>query len=133
MHQIFPVIFQHQRYLAKELNEVLAKHDLYHAQFTILYMLYEQQTLTLTAMWKYLNVEAPTVTRTVSRLEQIGYVQRVEGADKREKMVELTTLAKKEMPAIIEDIESFEQRMLSRLTTEEIDNLEQILKKMKGD
>lgn len=133
MHRIFPIIFQQQRYLVKELNEVLAQHDLHHAQFTILYLLRERGIMSLTAIWKYLNVEAPTVTRTVTRLEQMGYVQRVVGSDKREKMIELTAFATEKLPAIITDVESYEKKMLRHLHDADIESLEAILKKMKGD
>ena len=133
MHRIFPVFFQQQRYLVKELNETLAKHDLYHAQFTILYLLRENGTMSLTAIWKYLDVEAPTVTRTVTRLEQMGYVKRVEGVDKREKIIELTAFAHDKLPAIIEDVEQYERKMLRHLNDQDIAQLETILHKMKGD
>ena len=133
MHQIFPQFFQMQRYLAKELNDVLARHGLHHAQFTILFLLRERQSMSLTAIWKYLNVEAPTVTRTVTRLEQMGFVQRVVGSDKREKIIELTPFAFDALPAIIEDVESYERQMLRHLNDQDIKQLEAILNKMKGD
>lgn len=133
MHRIFPLFFQQHRYLVKELNDVLAHHGLYHAQFTILFLLREQKMMSLTAIWKYLNVEAPTVTRTVTRLEQMGFVQRVIGSDKREKIIELTPFAYEVLPAIIEDVESYERQMLRHLNEQDVEQLEAILNKMKGD
>lgn len=133
MHRIFPLLFQQQRYLVKELNEVLAKHGLYHAQFTILFLLRENHVMSLTAIKKYLDVEAPTVTRTVTRLEQLGFVQRVECEDKREKMIELSEFAKERLPAIIDDVDRYERQMLRHLQDEDIKQLETILKKIKGD
>ncbi|UZM96996.1 MarR family transcriptional regulator [Lysinibacillus sp. MHQ-1] len=41
--------------------------------------------MTLTQIWKYLNVEAPSITRAITRLETLGWVERLDGEDKREK------------------------------------------------
>lgn len=67
--------------------------------------------MTLTAIWKYLNVEAPTITRTVARLEKLGLVRREEGADRREKIVYLTEKALQQMPAVEASVLKFEAEM----------------------
>ena len=133
MNTIFHQLFQHNRFLTKELNEVLAKHGLYLAQWTLLFILSERGAMSLTSIWKYLNVEAPTVTRTVTRLEQMGYVEKLAGEDRREKIIQLTPHAESKLPAIVQDVKVFEEKMLRRLNEQDITQLEKILQKMKGD
>ena len=35
----------------------------------------KHKEMTLTQIWKYLNVEAPTITRTVNRLAELGWIE----------------------------------------------------------
>ena len=88
--------------------------------------------MTLTAIWKYLDVEAPTVTRTVARLETLGLVKREEGADRREKIVHLTDEGLALMPEVEASVLAFEAAMMANLTEEEVIQLERLLRKMKG-
>ena len=80
MNPLFHILFQQNRYLVNQLNAVLKKHGLFNAQWTLLFLLNQNGPMTLTAIWKYLNVEAPTVTRTVTRLETLGWVERRQGS-----------------------------------------------------
>ena len=100
MNPLFHIFFQQNRYLVNQLNDVLKQHGLFSSQWTVLFLLHQNGPMTLTAIWKYLDVEAPTVTRTVTRLETLGWVERVHGADKREKMIDLTTKAIEQFPQI---------------------------------
>ncbi|MEO4052854.1 MarR family transcriptional regulator [Solibacillus sp. CAU 1738] len=132
MNPLFHMLFQQQRVLINKLNDVLKEYDLFHAQWTILFVLHEQGPMTLTAIWKYLNVEAPTVTRTVARLEQLGWVKRETGFDKREKIVDLTTKALTAFPVIESSIIQFEEEMVKGLNESEQQQLIALLQKMKG-
>lgn len=132
MNPLFHILFQQNRYLVKQLNDVLKQHGLFSSQWTVLFLLHQNGPMTLTEIWKYLDVEAPTVTRTVTRLETLGWVERVEGADKREKMIDLTTKAMEQFPQIEASVVSFERKMAKHLTKEEQALLIQLLKKMEG-
>ena len=132
MNPLFHVFFQHNRFLVNRLNDVLKEQGLYNSQWTIIYLLYENGPMSLTSIWKYLNVEAPTVTRTVARLEALGWVKREQGIDKREKIVSLTDDAKLKFPQIEATILAFEAEMASNLTESEQQHLIDLLKKMKG-
>ena len=99
MNPIFHALFQQQRVFINRLNEVLKVHDLYSSQWTVLFCLHQNGPMTLTQIWRYLHVEAPTVTRTVARLETLGWVERLIGDDK-EKIVCLTDAAQRRFPAI---------------------------------
>lgn len=132
MNPLFHVLFQQNRYLVNQLNEVLKAHGLYNSQWTILFLLHENGSMSLTAIWKYLNVEAPTITRTVTRLEELGWVERQQGSDKREKIITLSALAKKQFPAVKASVLHFEQQMIKNLNNEEQQLLVQLLEKMRG-
>ena len=132
MNPLFHTFFQQYRHLINHLNDALKEHGLFSSQWTILFILKERGPMTLTAIWKYLNVEAPTVTRTVSRLETLGYVKREEGTDRREKIVRLTDEGLALMPEVEASVLAFEAAMMANLTKEEVAQLERLLGKMKG-
>ena len=75
MNPLFHEIFQKTRLLSKELNLVLKEYDLFASQWTVLYCVHQHEEMILTNIWRYLNVEAPTITRTVSRLEELGWLK----------------------------------------------------------
>src|SRR5690606_5851570 len=97
---LFHALFQKTRLLSKELNAVLKEHDLFASQWTVLYCIYEHGNMSLTEIWKYLNVEAPTVTRTVNRLAELGWLTIEEGKDRRERIVKLSEQAVASFPEI---------------------------------
>ena len=132
MNPLFHILFQQNRYLVKQLNDVLKQHGLFSSQWTVLFLLHQNGKMTLTEIWKYLDVEAPTVTRTVTRLETLGWVERVQGADKREKMIDLTAKALELFPEIEESVLSFERKMTENLSEDEQAHLIHLLKKMEG-
>ncbi|MEK5080012.1 MarR family transcriptional regulator [Solibacillus sp. FSL W7-1436] len=132
MNPLFHILFQQNRYLVKQLNDTLKQHGLFSSQWTVLFLLHQKGQMTLTEIWKYLDVEAPTVTRTVTRLETLGWVERVQGTDKREKMIDLTAKAMEQFPQIEASVVSFERKMTENLSEEEQALLIQLLKKMEG-
>jgi DNA-binding MarR family transcriptional regulator len=69
---------QFSRSFTKKLNEQLAKVDLYHSQWSIVYYLSQFGCSTLVEISTYLDVEKPTVTRTVNRLEELELIEQVE-------------------------------------------------------
>lgn len=130
MNPIIHELFQKSRLLSKELNQALKKHDLFAAQWTVIYCVFQHGEMTLTQIWKYLNVEAPTITRTVNRLEQMGWLETREGKDRREKNVQLTEMAMVQLAEISQTIIQFEENALKNLTEEEEKLLMKLLKKI---
>ncbi|WP_332651281.1 MarR family winged helix-turn-helix transcriptional regulator [Lysinibacillus sp. 54212] len=132
MNPLFHMFFQQYRFLVNRLNDTLKEFGLYNSQWTILFLLHQEGPMSLTSIWKYLNVEAPTITRTVARLEKLGLVERQQGDDRREKIVSLTPEAIELFPKVENSIMTFEEKMVSNLTGEEQEQLAMLLKKMKG-
>lgn len=130
MNPLFHAIFQKTRYLNKELNSVLKEHHLFASQWSVLYCIHEHGDMSLTDIGRYLNVEAPTVTRTVNRLADLGWLMIERGKDRRERIVKLSKEASMKFPEIEETIIQFETRYLKRLSSDEQIQLMELLKKM---
>lgn len=101
------------------LNIQLNKHDLHRAQWSILYYLNNYGSATLVELANYQSVEKPTITRTIARLEEQGYVEHVPSKDKREKRMRLTELGKKVYSEVRVTIDQYEQEILKGITEEE--------------
>ncbi len=86
--------------------------------------------MTQTEIWKYLNIEAPTVTRTLSRLERSGWITRKQGTDKRERVIELTDYASNKIPIVRETMDQFDNDMVASLTYDEKVQLYTLLTKL---
>lgn len=128
--QLFHSLNQQVRFLNKEINERLKKHGIYHSQWAILYCLYTYGPMTQTVIWQYLNVEAPTVTRTLKRMEANNWIIRKQGKDKRERLIELTEAARDKFHDIEKSVNCFEEDMLVHLTSEEQDQLLRLINKV---
>lgn len=121
---------QKNRHFSKLINEALKKHELYMSQWSILYCLYKFGEMTQKEIWLYLNVEAPTVTRTLARMEKSEWILREEGTDKRERIIKLTKKAQNEFSAIKDSVEAVECKFLNHLTDEEKAQLYHLLHKI---
>jgi len=130
MNPLIHELFQRTRLLSKELNLALKQHGLFAAQWTVIYCVNLHGEMTLTQIWKYLNVEAPTITRTVNRLEEMGWLVTREGKDRREKFVKLTESAVSQLQDIQQTIIRFEKESLKGLSDEEEQLLMELLKKI---
>lgn len=106
-------INQCARLITKKANERLEPFGLYSSQWSILYCLKTIGPMTQKEIWSYLNVEAPTVTRTIKRLEENGWIQREQGEDKREKLVVLTKEVELKYDSINQEMLKFEEDMLA--------------------
>lgn len=134
MNPIFHELFQLTRSMSKELNNVLKEHDLFNAQWTVLFCIQKHEEMMLKDICTYLNVEAPTITRTVNRLQELGWITITPGEDKREKIVRLSDDAKRKFPSIEKTVINFENQFLQQLSNDEQSVLLTLLQKldMKG-
>lgn len=114
----------------REINEWLKPFDLYSSQWTILYTLHQNGRMTQTEIWQNLKVEAPTITRTLVRMEKSGWVTRQVGTDKRERVVQLTEMAIDKFPEIFRQIKKGESKFLENLSEEELSLFKELLDKL---
>lgn len=131
MDPLIHELFQKSRFLTQEANNTLKKHNLFASQWSVLSCIYRHKEMTMTQIWKYLNVEAPTITRTVNRLAELGWVEIGPGKDRREKIVKLSDQAIQQYNIIQESITEFEERMVINLTEEEKAQLLELLQKIR--
>lgn len=110
---------QFSRTFTKKLNEQLAKVDLFHSQWMIIYYLKQYGSSTLVEISNYLDVEKPTVTRTVNRLEERELIEQIPGKDKRERRIQLTDLGEKTYLKARKAVEEFELQLLEGLPEED--------------
>ena len=127
---VFHELHQKARLSIKVVNEALKEYELYSAQWSILYSLKKFGAMTQTEIWQYLNVEAPTVTRTLVKLEHRKLITRNEGKDKRERIVQLTEEALTLIPKIEARIAEVELQLLLSLSMDEVNQLTKLLKQI---
>ncbi|MGN7942581.1 MULTISPECIES: MarR family winged helix-turn-helix transcriptional regulator [Bacillaceae] len=119
-NQLFHFLYKKTRAMTKVLNEHLQQFGLYSSQWSILYCIKNNGPMTQSEIWRYLVVEAPTVTRTLAKLEESGWIKRTQGSDKRERLVSLTEKAIEQLPLVEKEVKRFEQTMTQHLTKDEL-------------
>lgn len=118
------------RYFTKKLNERIAPLGLYSSQWGIILYLHEKKQCTQVELSQYLCVEAPTVTRTLTRLEEMGWVIREEGNDKRERHIRLTKKACEMFPKWYQVSSNIEKMAINDISEDELDIFNTVLEKM---
>lgn len=129
----FQQLTQLYRPFESKLNVELGKHQLYRAQWSILYYIVNFGSPTLVEISNYLGVEKPTVTRTINRLEELGYVENIPGKDKREKRMQLTDLGKKVYLEVRETVDEFEKEIIEGVSEKELLLAIQIMKTIRNN
>ncbi|NEU31432.1 MarR family transcriptional regulator [bacterium LRH843] len=118
------------RLFTKTLNQSLSPSGLYSSQWAIILRLYEDGPMTQIGLSHYLAVEAPTITRTLLRLEEMGLIIREDGKDRRERLVRLAPRALEMIPICIEQSEEPEKLALHGVTKTELEQFNYVLQKM---
>ncbi|MDQ0230823.1 MarR family winged helix-turn-helix transcriptional regulator [Metabacillus malikii] len=129
-NKLFHLLYQKTRLMTKELNEFLQPFGLYSSQWAILSCLKNNGPMIQSEIWRQLVVEAPTVTRTIMKLEASGWVERSQGIDKRERVVSLTAMAINQLPIVEKEVERFEAKMIEQFNQEELDSFYSFITKI---
>ncbi|MGG2091773.1 MarR family transcriptional regulator [Bacillus sp. S13(2024)] len=126
----FHVVSQTSRKFSKKFNERVSPTGLYSAQWAVIFRLHQTGPCTQTELCQYLNVESPTMTRTLTRMESIGWIIRKEGRDRREKLISLSETAQEMIPMWQEEVDSFEEKALQDINDEELLRAFDVLQKV---
>ena len=118
------------RSFTKKLNEKISPLGLYSSQWGIIVYLHKKEKCTQNELCKYLGVEAPTITRTLARMEEMGLVIRTEGKDKRERNIELTEKSYEMFPKWYKAATSTELEAINNISDEEVEIFNTVLEKM---
>jgi MarR family transcriptional regulator, organic hydroperoxide resistance regulator len=112
-------------------SEMLSKIGLHIGQEIILMHLWKQDGQNQTQLAQQMNVQAPTVTKMLQRLEQTGILERRTAKhDQRVTNVWLTQKGKDLEPKVNEIWAELEQRTIEHLSHEERTSFEVIIKKI---
>ncbi|MBP2625348.1 MAG: transcriptional regulator, MarR family [Firmicutes bacterium] len=103
------------RLFMKRFNEDFAPTGLYSSQWAFILRLYEKGSSTQKELSEYLSIEPPTVTRTLVRMEEAGWIIKEEGTDRRERKVCLSPAAYEQFTVWQQVSDSLEMRALTNI------------------
>ncbi|MGV3466079.1 MAG: MarR family winged helix-turn-helix transcriptional regulator [Heyndrickxia sp.] len=119
------------RPLISKLNELLSDYDLSYSLWQIIYYVKKNGPSTLVDISSYYNVEKPTITRAVHRLEEKKLVTQIPGKDRREKIIQLTDLGEEIYQVCRKKITLLEKSIMEGIPTEEQQSTYQTLPKIR--
>ncbi|GAB4312259.1 MULTISPECIES: MarR family winged helix-turn-helix transcriptional regulator [Pseudothermotoga] len=110
---------------------VLKDYPITAAQFDLLQRLYFRGPMKMTELSTMLGIAKSTLSGIVRRLENVGYLSRTRGKDKRVFMISATAEGKKVVESVIEKRVEFVGKVLQELGKEDSNQLLQLLQKFK--
>lgn len=129
MADIPQAITQAARSMRTVLSRNLLDAGLYAGQDGVMLALAEADGLTPGALAQRLGVKAPTMTRTIGRMEAQGFlVRRADGTDQRLTKVFLTESGRERLEKIGRSVEQCTARALAGFSGKEMRNLLKLLK-----
>ncbi|KIV69431.1 Transcriptional regulator, MarR family [Bacillus mycoides] len=126
----FHIVSQTSRKFTKKFNEHVSPTGLFSAQWAVIFRINQTGSCTQTELCQYLNVESPTMTRTLTRMETMGWIIRTEGKDRREKLISLSETAIEMIPLWQEEVDSFEEKTLEGIKEEDLHEAFQLLQQI---
>jgi MarR family transcriptional regulator, transcriptional regulator for hemolysin len=90
MEGIFRQYLAVYRPLITRLNQLLEPHGLSYSLWQVIFYIEREGPSTLVEISNYYEVEKPSITRRVHRLEEQGLVEQIPGKDRRVKVIRLT-------------------------------------------
>lgn len=120
--------------LEKNANNSLREQDLTFAQVSALLTIrdFPEQKIPLKELEKLLHIAQSTTAGIINRLEQKGLVESFgDSADKRIKLVKLTSLGEKHCQRAEQDMKEAEENLLAGLTETEKSIFNSLLQKVK--
>lgn len=127
--EIPKVVTQAARTMRTALSRHLLDAGLYAGQDGVMQALSEEDGLTPGLLAQRLGVKAPTMTRTIGRMEAQGFVERrADGADQRLTKVYLTDAGKSSLEGIGRSVEACTAQAIAGFSGKEIRTLVKLLK-----
>ena len=120
-----------RRSIVEAIDQQLAPLEISHAQWIVVMLLGDGAASTAAELCKVLIYDPGAMTRLLDRLEKKGVLRRVRAeGDRRTVRLELTTEGNKLYPKILEALVQVFNRLLHGFTKTEVQQLEQLLKRM---
>nr|WP_263326816.1 MarR family transcriptional regulator [Neobacillus sp. Marseille-Q6967] len=117
--QIFTNFSTLYRPFINALNGHLAKHNLFSSQWGIIRLLKDEEPQTFQAIAKAIRIEKPSASNLIHKLIDLGYVETVEGPDKRSKLVRLTPTGEKVYEEVDKTIGSWLESVVEGISEED--------------
>ena len=115
------------RPLITSLNELLSPFELSYSLWQVIYYVENNGPSTLVDISTYYEVEKPTITRRVRRLEVLQIVEQIPGADRREKIIQLTETGEEIYQICRRKITDLENNLMEGIPKEKQSALFQLL------
>lgn len=129
MAEIPQAITQAARSMRTSLSRDLLEAGLYAGQDGVMRALAEEEGLTPGALAQRLGVKAPTMTRTIGRMEAQGFlVRRTDGADQRLTKVYLTDAGRNSLERIARSVDTCTGQALTGFSGKQMRQLLKLLK-----
>ncbi|KKK39953.1 MarR family transcriptional regulator [Mesobacillus campisalis] len=119
------------RPLITKLNELMSTYQLSYSLWQVIFYIKNYGPSTLVDISNQYNVEKPTITRRVHRLEDLQIVKQIPGKDRREKIIQLTDLGEEIYQKCREKITELEHNVMEGIDKEEQTITFQTLPKIK--
>lgn len=100
------------RPLITSLNDLLSDYDLSYSLWQVVFYVRNSGPCTLVEISKHFNIEKPSVTRMVHRLEEKAMVQQIPGKDKREKIIQITEVGEETYQTCRKKITELEYKIM---------------------
>lgn len=114
-----------QRYLSlyrpliTRMNELMSTYDLSYSLWQVIFYIKNNGPSTLIDIANNYNVEKPTITRRVHRLEELQMVKQIPGMDRREKVIQLTEAGEEIYQACRKKITALEKSVMAGIENDE--------------
>lgn len=119
------------RPIITELNELLSQYELSYSLWEVIFYIKNNGPSVLVDISNYYNVEKPSITRRVHRLEEMNIVEEIPGRDKREKLIQLTNKGEEIYQACRQKITELEYSVMKGIPLEEQIATFEVLPKIK--
>ncbi|SFD38867.1 MarR family winged helix-turn-helix transcriptional regulator [Clostridium uliginosum] len=133
MQGLLQRFFSLHRPLLSKLNELLGEYNLSYSLWQVILYLKNNQPSSLVDIANYYDIEKPSITRRVHRLEEGLIVKTISGKDRREKIIELTEIGEELYKVCRERITELENNVVRDISeNDQISTFETLTKIQKN-
>jgi MarR family transcriptional regulator, transcriptional regulator for hemolysin len=107
------------RPLITRMNELMSTYELSYSLWQVIFYIKNNGPSTLIDIANNYNVEKPTITRRVHRLEELKMVKQIPGMDRREKVIQLTEAGEEIYQVCRKKITALEKSVMAGIENDE--------------
>lgn len=124
------LVFHHIQQLSRDvnqyLNEALKDENISMSHWSVIFQLHINEQMTQSELKAQLNIEAPPLSRTLTRLEELGYVHKFSSIDKRTNNIVLTSKGEANYTRWQRAIQQAEDRLIEEFGSDRKQELDQL-------